>query len=260
MSLGDIFSFDTGQATDVGCRRSVNEDALLARPDLGLWVVADGMGGHEAGDFASATIVEELAHVGHAASPDDLRARVMARLSRANDRILDHSHDLGRGAIGATVVAILANGEDYACIWSGDSRAYLLRDGRLVQQSRDHTEVRALLDAGSITAEEAANWPRKNVITRAIGVTDRPECDMVVGQLRPGDRFLLCSDGLTEHVTDPEIADHLDRMGPQDACDALIRQTLERGAQDNVTVIAFRCDPLPEDDDRVLENVLDDLA
>ena len=247
----DCFTFDTGQATDVGCRREINEDSLLSRPDFGLWVVADGMGGHAAGDFASQTIVAELQSVGVAGSPEDLEARFAERLGRANDAILSHAATLGRGTIGATLVALLVHGDEYACLWSGDSRVYLLRDGQLHQVTRDHTELRAMLDAGTITAEEARNWPRRNVITRAIGVTARPDCDRVAGRLALDDCFVLCSDGLTEHLEDHEIAEYVSRMSPREACRAMVEETLRRGARDNVTVIAVRTlpPPPPEDDD-----------
>ena len=258
MNHNDYFTFETGQGTDVGCLRQVNEDNFLSRPDYGLWVVADGMGGHAAGDFASLTIVKELNSIGVPASSEDLQARFMERLNRANELILEHASELNSGTIGATVVSLLVHGDDYACIWSGDSRLYLLRGGQLIQQSRDHTEVRALLDAGSITAEEAEYWPRKNVITRAIGVTPDVQCDFVTGQLELGDMFILCSDGLTEHMSDSEIADVLRHHPPQVACDALIAETLLRGARDNVTVVAMRClpPPPPAEDDMLFDDAM----
>lgn len=259
MNMNDYLSFETGQRTDVGCLRQVNEDSFLPRPDYGLWVVADGMGGHAAGDFASQTIVKELNSVGVATSRLDLQARFMERLTRANEVILAHAAELNSGTIGATVAALLIHDDEYACIWSGDSRVYMMRGGQLVQQSRDHTEVRALLDAGSITAEEALHWPRKNVITRAIGVSPEPNCDIVTGQLEVGDLFLICSDGLTEHMSDAEIAQALATHAPQKACDHLIEETLRRGARDNVTVVALRCLPPPppaEDDMLIDESML----
>lgn len=259
MHHNEFFTFHTGQATDVGCHRDVNEDNFLSRPDYGLWAVADGMGGHAAGDFASLTIVKELNSVGVSGSTDDLQARFMERLTRANDTILEHAAEIDRGTIGATVVSLLIHGEDFACIWSGDSRLYLMRGGRLVQQSRDHTEVRALLEAGTITAEEAENWPRKNVITRAIGVTPQPQCDMVGGRLMLGDTFLLCSDGLTEHLSDGDIAHYLGSLPPQEACDQMIRETLNRGARDNVTIIAVSCASPPPPEDLEDAPMLDDL-
>lgn len=260
MSPSEFFTFETGQATDVGCRREVNEDNFLSRPDYGLWVVADGMGGHAAGDFASLTIVRELDSVGMPASADDLRARFMERLTRANTTILSHAAEIGRGTIGATIVALLVHEDFFACVWSGDSRIYLLRNGQLLQQSRDHTEVRALLDAGTITSDEARTWPRKNVITRAIGVSEAVDCDVVTGRLEVGDCFVLCSDGLTEHLTDAEIAGFAQQFAPQAACDAMIRETLNRGARDNVTVIALRCLAAPEHDAAMLDDTLDNLA
>jgi serine/threonine protein phosphatase PrpC len=245
MHSSEFFTYVTGQATDVGCVRSVNEDAFLSRPEAGLWVVADGMGGHAAGDFASDCIVRELFSVGMPASGADFQARFMERLARANDAILDHARNLGQGTVGATVVSLLIDGQDYACIWAGDSRIYLLRDGVMAQQTRDHTEVQALLDAGSVTAKEAETWARKNVITRAIGVTRTPDCDVVGGRLKVGDRFILCSDGLTGHLSDAEITAIVAAHDPQAACDRLIALTLERGAKDNVTVIVLHCLPPP---------------
>lgn len=247
MTHNAYFTFEVGLATDVGRVRRVNEDSSLSRSDFGLWVVSDGMGGHMAGDFASQTIVRELNSVGVAGSSDDLEARLMERLTRANELIIDHAHSLDQKTIGATVVALLIYNRHYACVWSGDSRAYMLRDGVMAQISEDHTEAQALLKAGSITAVEAANWPRKNVITRAIGVTEAPECDIISGELRHHDYFLLCSDGLTEHMKDDEIAHYLASLPPQEACDALVRETLARGARDNVTVLAVRCHDRPEE-------------
>ncbi|MCW2304796.1 serine/threonine protein phosphatase PrpC [Rhodovulum sulfidophilum] len=244
------FLLETGMATDVGCRREINEDDMIARPDLGLWAVADGMGGHAAGEFASQAIVTELSEAGLPASAVDLQARFMERLIRANDRIRAHSAELAAGPIGSTVAALLVHEDSYGVVWCGDSRGYLLRDGHLVQQSRDHTELRAALEAGRITPEEARTWPRRNVITRAIGVGPDPECDIVSGRIAPGDLFLLCSDGLTEHLDDTEIADILLDLPPQAACEALIAETVARGARDNVTAVVLACRSGDDDDEK----------
>jgi protein phosphatase len=134
----------------------------------------------------------------------------------------------------------LAHGQHFVCIWSGDSRAYLLRGGEYVQVSYDHTEVNELLHRGAITPEQAESWPRKNVITRAIGVHEQPMTDERLGALAAGDTFLLCSDGLTEHVEDPEMAQILLSNTAQSACEKLVALTLERGARDNVTVVVIR--------------------
>ncbi len=238
----EYFDIETGAATDTGMVRAHNEDSYLTKPEFGVWVVADGMGGHDAGDFASQTIVAELASVGYGSSPEDLQARFMERLGRAHDRIRQHAAALGGGTVGATLVALLTFEDRFICIWSGDSRIYLLRDGALTQLTKDHTEVRELFEAGLISAAEAEHWPRKNVITRAIGVTDAPRCDVVDGELVEGDAFLLCSDGLTEHCSDDDIGRALQSGHPPQAiCDGLIRQTLDRGAKDNVTTVVVRC-------------------
>lgn len=249
MQFDECFSFASGQATDVGCRREINEDSYLSRPDCGLWVVADGMGGHAAGDFASQSIVRELNSVGMAGSAEDLEARFHARLLRANSQILEHADSLGRGTIGATLVALLVHGDRYTCIWSGDSRIYLLREGHFIRCTRDHTELQALLDAGTITPEEARDWPRRNVITRAIGVSPVPQTERVEGKLLLNDRFVLCSDGLTEHMDDPEIARIVSTRSPDEACQALIQETLLRGARDNVTVLTVAVEPPPPMED-----------
>lgn len=244
MIENEYFRFETGQATDTGRVRDHNEDSHLARPDFGMWLVADGMGGHDAGDFASQTISAEAASVGMSSSLQDLQARFMERLTRAHTLIQQHAISLGGSTVGATLVTLLVHEDQYACIWSGDSRIYLMRDEKLIQQTRDHTEVQHLLDTGAISPTEAQTWPRKNVITRAIGVSPAPECDVVIGQLQPGDTFLLCSDGLTEHLDDRDIVDFL-TVGAEEevqvVCNAFIGETLERGAKDNVTTIVVRC-------------------
>ncbi len=240
----EFFLFDTGAATDTGRVRDHNEDSYFVRPESGVWVVADGMGGHDAGDFASQTITGEMETVGFSISAGDLQARFMERLGRAHHKIGEHAISLGGGTVGATLVALLVYEESYACIWSGDSRIYRMRNGSLEQLTRDHTEVQELLDAGMIGEEEAENWPRKNVITRAIGVSEEPNCDVVSGEIRQGDMLLLCSDGLTEHNSDADIVAALQRgETAQSICNDLIAQTLDRGAKDNVTAVVVRCLP-----------------
>jgi len=235
------FTFETGAATDTGCVRDHNEDRYFVGGGSGVWLVADGMGGHEAGDFASQTIADSAASIGLPSSAPDLQARFMDRLTLAHDKIQQQSARLNGATVGATLVALLIYEKHFACIWSGDSRIYLLRDGVYRQVTTDHTEVQELLRTGAITPDQAATWPRKNVITRAIGVAARPMTDEVYGTLQSGDAFLLCSDGLTEHVSDAEMAQMLGQFPAQEACNRLIDLTLSRGARDNVTVVVLRC-------------------
>ncbi|MFT4150245.1 MAG: protein phosphatase 2C domain-containing protein [Paracoccaceae bacterium] len=235
------FQFETGAASHTGKVRDHNEDSFLVQAEAGVWLVADGMGGHEAGDFASRSIAESVASIGLPVSAPDLQARFMDRLLRAHQAIQGQSQRMGGATVGATLVALLTFERHFACIWSGDSRIYLMRQGQFQQVTVDHTEVQELLRTGAITPEQAASWPRRNVITRAIGVADRPMTDERSGLLADGDTFLLCSDGLTEHVQDHEMATVLAGHGAQGACEALIDLTLARGARDNVTVVIVRC-------------------
>jgi protein phosphatase len=235
--------FDTGAGTHVGQVRERNEDRFLSKPQAGLWAVADGMGGHEAGELASQTIVDALNAIEPPSSAAELLRQCEQQIVQANEQLRAVSQNRGGAVLGATIAVLLAYDRHYACVWSGDSRIYLVRGGAIEQLSRDHTEVQQLLTDGAITPEEAKNWPNGNVVTRAIGVFDWPELELSSGPLQSGDSFLICSDGLTQHVSDAEILQHVLSSGSQQACDALIALTLERGARDNVTVIVVRYGP-----------------
>ncbi|PNG26424.1 PP2C family protein-serine/threonine phosphatase [Methylocella silvestris] len=236
--------FESGAASDVGKVRLENEDAFLLAPERGVFAVADGMGGHEAGRLASSIVVEQLATVAEPASVADLLQRCRDKLARANDRLLEIADERGGIVIGATIAAVLAWEGYYACVWSGDSRIYLVRQGKIQQLSRDHTEVAELIAEGVLTAEEAQTWPRRNVITRAVGVYHELDLEIAQGVLQKDDRFIICSDGLTTHVSDAEILDLVRLNPPQTACDRLVALTLERGASDNVTVVVARYAPM----------------
>ncbi|KGJ04221.1 protein phosphatase [Paracoccus halophilus] len=246
--------YDFSALTDRGRVRQQNEDSITALPEYGIWAVADGMGGHEAGDVASRIIVEELGSLGVPISAQDQRARVLERLDRAHQRILSHAGERGLRGAGSTVAALLLHGSELACIWAGDSRIYLMREGRLTPLTRDHSEVAMMVAAGTMTADQARNAPRRNVITRAIGIGDDPRPEVASGVIKPGDRFLLCSDGLTEHLKDHEIAGFVARSpSVQDTASALINETLVRGARDNVSVIVIDCVAVPPSGDEDVE-------
>lgn len=241
------FRFETGATTNVGRVRKENEDSFITHPDAGLWCVADGMGGYEAGKLASSTIVEGLRTIGQAASPADLLARFQDRVMQANTALRRAGYERGLDTFGTTIVALLVYERFFACSWAGDSRTYRVRNGELSQISRDHTEVQDLVDAGQLTPDEAKRWPGRNIITRAIGVTELPDLDLVQGVVENGDVFVLCSDGLTGHVADSEIRAAVCEHAPQAACDHLVELTLARGASDNVTVIVVACEPRDAD-------------
>ena len=173
--------------------RSRNEDSYLTRPEAGIWAVADGMGGHEDGDLASRTVIEALETIQAAASADELLSLCENRIFDANSHLKEISRQRGGIIIGTTVAVLLAFDGYFACIWSGDSRIYLIREGKISQISRDHTEVQDLLVNGVITPEQAETWSGSNAITRAVGVIDLPELEVTSGSLNAGDVFVMCT-------------------------------------------------------------------
>ncbi|QND55171.1 serine/threonine-protein phosphatase (plasmid) [Phyllobacterium sp. 628] len=232
--------FDSHAGSHAGRVRPVNEDRFFAKPLTGVWLVADGMGGHSHGDVAASMIAQSAGRVGyhsaHAAQVQDFQAQI----HMVNQDIRNLAREHGLGVMGSTLVALLVTGREFTVIWSGDSRVYLNRGNRMTQLTRDHTEVQAMIDNGTLDAEAAANFKRKNVITHAIGVRDIPHLDMVDGELRDGDTFVLCSDGLTGHLSAPDIQDIILSQEPEAACKSLIQTALERGGTDNVTVIVVQ--------------------
>ena len=230
--------FASASRTHVGLVRKLNEDAHLVRPEVGLWAVADGMGGHQAGDVASALLREALSEVDAAGSGAALLDEVRAAVQRVNRALLVRAAAMGPGAvIGSTVAVLTAHEGRYACLWAGDSRVYLLREGTIAQVTTDHSVVQELIDAGAVSPEEARRSPRSNVITRAVGVVEGVALDLRQGRIEPGDTFVLCSDGLTGHVDDPELLAAASGPDLEAAADALLALTLERGARDNVTLV-----------------------
>jgi serine/threonine protein phosphatase PrpC len=236
------FQFVSGAATHVGCVRKLNEDAYLDRADLQLWAVADGMGGHDAGDLASQTTIAALDRIAAPDSAPAFLSAVKSALGTANTDLRQEAARRGPGRIVATtVVALLAFDEHYACVWAGDSRLYLMRDEQLLQVSRDHSHVQELVETHRLSPEEARHHPYSNVVTRAVGATDDLELETAHDRLCDGDFFLLCSDGLCKAVEDDEIRAILMRESLFDAPHALIESALARRASDNVTVVAVQC-------------------
>lgn len=222
--------------THPGLVRRVNEDRHCERPQDGLWVVADGMGGHAHGDWAAHAVVQALEGVELPADFDAAVQTVADGVHSANRRIWAEAQRREQ-QMGSTVVALLIRDDRFAALWVGDSRAYLLRDDMLVPLTRDHSQVQEMVDRGLIAPEDAAHHPRGHVLARAIGVGARIAVDVVADSVEPGDRFLLCSDGLSGPVVDEELRQSLSRSSPSEAVEALLAQALARGAPDNVTAI-----------------------
>lgn len=222
-------------ATDVGLVRRINEDSLLDRPDIGVWAIADGMGGHSAGDLASQMLVESL---GRLRAPADLSTFVdfaEHNILAVNDRLLDLAR-FRHQVIGSTIVTLLIMGRHCAYLWAGDSRLYRLRNGEFEQLTIDHSQVEQYVQQGLLSREDAQKHPDNNLITRAVGATDALYLDCDIAELAPGDRFLLSSDGLDKHVSSEEIADGLRRFELPRCARHLINLALERGGTDNVSV------------------------
>lgn len=220
-----------------GLLREGNEDSVYAGPRI--LAVADGMGGHAAGEVASAVAIAALAHLDEDEPGSDLLDTLRASAVSANDHLRDMvAGDPGLDGMGTTLTAFLFAGTRLGMLHIGDSRAYLLRDGVLTQITHDHTLVQTLVDEGRISEEEASTHPQRSLITRALDGRQGIEPDLSVREVRPGDRYLLCTDGLTGPVGRLEtLQEALAIADPQEACDRLVQLALRGGGPDNVTVI-----------------------
>ncbi len=234
----------TGAASDVGRVRDHNEDAVLAEHPV--YVVADGMGGHAAGEVASAIVVDTMRELLGGGPPE--AGDVAAQVRRANERILassrEHPEQAGMGTT-ATGFAVVrdAGRERVAVLNVGDSRVYRRRAGALEQLTVDHSEVQELVEAGLLTREEAHHHPLRNIVTRSLGAFEDLEVDVRVLDPEPGDRFLACSDGLSDELGDDEIDAVLAAHEDADAAAAaLVAAALDAGGRDNVTVVVLDVD------------------
>ncbi len=225
--------------THAGAVRRINEDAFIERPDIGLWGVADGMGGHRAGDTASQAIIDALARfddqrplAGRLDQVDDAMEAVNSHLLALRDAGAD------RSIVGSTV-AILVLGEHNLAValWAGDSRIYRYRDGALEQLSTDHSRVAEYVEQGLIAPEEAQSHAESNVVTRALGSSEDEVLEAGLYDFQAGDRFLLCTDGLNRHIEDEQLRGLLAEGAPRQVCDRLLDDTLERGGVDNTTIV-----------------------
>jgi serine/threonine protein phosphatase PrpC len=234
-------SFDCVSRTHVGLRRKVNEDSVLVRTERGLWAVADGMGGHEAGDVASTMVTDALRALPIVYGLDDLVESAVDALRRVNRELIDlaRSEDRAR-TIGTTVVGLAIADGSFRCFWAGDSRAYRIRHGQIRRLSRDHSLVQDLVDAGMLNSADAEKHESANVITRAVGVSEELEVDTSTGEAAPGDIFVLASDGVTRVVGDDELLEELANGSLEAAADKLVELVLARGAPDNLSMVITR--------------------
>lgn len=230
-----LIEFDA--KTDTGKVRDHNEDAVLANAEKGLWVVADGMGGHACGEVASAIVLETVeAQFDQGAS---LTNAINVAHAAVNNAALQNTKAKG---MGSTVVAMTIDANNYTITWVGDSRAYLLRNNELLRLSRDHSYLELLKDNG-LTEEAARKHPKRNIITQGVGVGEI-NADTVNGEITAGDRYLLCSDGLSDELADEEIHQLLSSSNnAQTVTSALINHALDSGGRDNISVIIIDIEP-----------------
>lgn len=235
--------------TDVGLKRDHNEDNYLINEELNLFVVADGMGGHAGGEYASAiavnTVEEIIASMGVGANTSDpveaTREKLGQAVRLAGRRIYEKAAEQPeyRG-MGTTAVVLLLHAGNAFVAHVGDSRLYLVRAGGVEQVTEDHSLIAEQVREGLMTEEEAKNHHMRNVITRSLGYQEDVEVDVTVRALRRGDRFLLCSDGLSGYLEPDEIRRLLEQQGPLGAGKAMVSTACERGGEDNITAVVVR--------------------
>ncbi len=224
--------------SDVGKIRQRNEDSMLVNQATGLWIVADGMGGHTAGDMASQMIIKSLNEIDLGAPLDRLIDSIEDELLGINQHLFEKSHETEkRKTIGSTIVGMLVHDEFCTFFWAGDSRLYRSRDSALQQLTTDHSQVESYIKQGLISRREAASHPHGNMVLRAVGAAEKLYVEFDIQTMQPRDRYMLCSDGLTKHLEDLDIQEIMAKGNTEESCKELIDVTLERGAGDNVTVI-----------------------
>lgn len=253
MTCASQFRWTSSARSDAGRVREINEDACLDQSELGRWAVADGMGGHAVGDLASRLVIDALARLTSPVSMKAFVADARARLQSANRQLREEAARRQVQRIGSTVVVLLACDRFCGYVWAGDSRLYLLREGSLRQLTRDHSQVEALKSLGVISEEEARHHPAQHMITRAVGATDVLELDDDAIEVVDGDVFLLCSDGLSNEVSEEDMLAVLSKAASASASEELVDLALARGGRDNITAVVVRAED-PNASDKTLLN------
>lgn len=233
--------FKSSAVTHIGKVRELNEDSYAQRSDIGVWVIADGMGGHAAGEVASKAVADAIKGLQPCHDFATLHEAVKVSLRNINHLLREQSADyVAKRVPGSTVVVLIIAGSQGAVVWVGDSRAYRYRDRRLLQLTRDHSYVQSLVNQGLINAEEAESHKMSNIITRAIGIAEPVELDSEIIEVQPGDQFLLCSDGLNRIVPNAAIESAMGNKNGDELIQSLLQKALTEGAPDNVTIICVQ--------------------
>lgn len=225
----------------VGQRRKLNEDAILIRSDAGMWAVADGMGGHSAGDVASQTLISALAQIPPVDDLEHCSEQVASTLQTVNRQLVQLAKSRGSGQIiGSTIVVLLVSGNQFRYLWAGDSRLYCFREGRLTQLTQDHSLYNESISQGLLPEEGSLEQGRGNIITRAVGADAQLQLDWGQGEILPGDLFILSSDGLDKELQHADIAGYCSSSSVEDITRNLINEAETRGGRDNISVIVVK--------------------
>ena len=250
------FHWTSATRSHAGMVREVNEDACLEQPERGLWAVADGMGGHALGEFASRLAIRSLIDLPRPQNLAHYVAVAQERLQGANRRLRAEAAQRDVPVIGTTIATLLASGRRCACLWAGDSRIYLYRAGRLRLLTRDHSQVEAARSRRPANSDDTLLRPAANLITRALGAMDTVEIDGIAVDVVDGDVFLLCSDGLSNEVSELAMEQALLPGNCRQASQALIDLALQAGGRDNITAVVARAEDLDSPDRTAMHPVL----
>jgi len=235
--------YQSAGRTETGKVRRHNEDSILVRDDVGLWVVADGLGGHAAGDYASQMIVERLGRVARNGSVFDFIESIEDSLQQTNADLVATALERGSDIIGSTVVVLVHDKDFMLCGWVGDSRAYRLNRGVLTALTEDHSYVQRLIQLGQIDPADHASYPRRNALYRVLGQHDELDVDLIACPLEAGDHLLLCSDGLWDAVPEAALANLLADQGhhtsPAARAAHLVALADKAGGKDNSTAVVI---------------------
>lgn len=253
--LTDAYCWSSAHRSHIGKVRKLNEDSVLDQPRNRVWVVADGMGGHAAGERASGLVVDALADLTAPSRLEEFVAEAIVKIEAVNAQLRDESARAGGAVIsGTTVAAMLVHGRKGAAVWAGDSRVYLYRNNTLHALSRDHSQVEEWVANGLLERDSADDHPAANVITRAVGAADTIEPETTWFEVLPGDIYLLCSDGLHNEVRDEAIAQVLDERDCERCAGQLLSAALAGDARDNISLIVARADTLQTDSTKTVIN------
>lgn len=237
-----ILTCRSSSVSHTGMVRQLNEDSFISRDDIGLWAVADGMGGRQAGEIASQIVTDLLSNIPSSADITELHRATKQALSQANSKLVSMASQYEANRTpGSTAVVLLIKDDKAIAVWVGDSRIYHFSNGLARQITRDHSHVQELLDQGLIGPQEAEHHPMCNVITRAVGIDEPLDLDSVQVPVLQGDRFLLCSDGLSRMLSFEEIQALMQTEEFEESVQSLLHTALVRGAPDNVTIISVEC-------------------